>query len=55
VTRAEMAAPERISARVASRPKKTYAEDEQFGEGEDGMREGMGARRNTITTWAGAG
>jgi hypothetical protein len=42
-SRLEPSAPERISARVASRPKKTYAEDDVFSDDDDFRDGGLGA------------
>ena len=46
--RAEAQTPERASARVASRPKKSYAEDEAFTDDEEG-RDGLGALSRIFT------
>ena len=42
-SRLEPSAPERTSARVASRPKKTYAEDDVFSDDDDFRDGGLGA------------
>ena len=48
-SRLEPSAPERTSARVASRPKKTYAEDDVFSDDDDFRDGGLGANARSQT------
>ncbi len=50
-SRSEPSAPERASARVASRPKKTYAEDEAFSDDDEFRDGGLGAWPDLPRAW----